>query len=73
MRFFGKSGGKLTPFPTRSWEDMTEFQPNVVFWCLGGNSITKYSPPEKIVKDILGYVEKLKEAGVHRVYVSEIS
>ena len=71
--FFGQPGGKLKPFPQSSWDAMIKFQPDVVFWCLGGNSITKFSPPGNIVKEVLEYVEKLKSVGVKKVYVSEIS
>ena len=64
---FGKSGGKLNPFPKHEWDRMMEFQPQVVFWCLGGNSITKDSSSGSAVAEVLNYVDKLREAGVRQV------
>ena len=52
---------------------MLRFQPHVVFWCLGANSITKDSSPGEHVKAVLDYVEELTKSGVKKVYVCEIS
>ena len=64
---FGKSGGKLNPFPKHEWDRMMEFQPQVVFWCLGGNSVTKDSSSCSAVAEVLNYVDKLRESGVRQV------
>ena len=69
----GKSGGKLWPIPEQQWKDLITYIPDVVFWCLGGNSISVDVCPADVVKEILQRVETLKESGVKKVYVSEIS
>ena len=45
---------------------------DIVFLSIGGNDISPISKPEKIYADIKSLIEKLKEAGVRRVFISEI-
>ena len=45
---------------------------DIVFLSIGGNDISPISKPEKIYDDIKSLIEKLKEAGVRRVFISEI-
>ena len=41
VRFFDQPGAKLWPLPQKQWEELQRYRPEVVFWCLGGNSIDK--------------------------------
>ena len=45
---------------------------DIVFLSIGGNDISPISKPEKIYDDIKSLIEKLKEADVRRVFISEI-
>ena len=71
VRFLGKPGWKLWPIPTDPWHKLISYKPDVVFWCLGGNSIDKDKSPGVIYKEIIRRVDLLKQFGVKKVYVSE--
>ena len=73
VRFFDQPGAKLWPLPQKQWEELQRYRPEVVFWCLGGNSIDKDISPAVIYHEIIELVDTLKQAGVKKVYVSEIS
>ena len=73
VRFLDKPGGKLWPIPKQRWDELIAYRSDVVFWCLGGNSIDKDISPGDIYNEILSRVDLLKKSGVKRVYVSEIS
>ena len=47
-------------------------QTDIVFLSIGGNDISPISKPEEIYHDIKSLIENLKEAGVCRVFISEI-
>ena len=71
--FNDQPGAKLWPLPQKQWEELQRYRPEVVFWCLGGNSIDKDISPAVIYHEIIELVDTLKQAGVKKVYVSEIS
>lgn len=53
-------------------QEVTEFKPDIVFVCLGGNDIDADSSPKTIVKDIKKLIDELISVGVKRVLVSEV-
>ena len=72
VRFFGFGGMKAGSINQRLKHEMLQFQPEVVFICLGGNDISTTSSPLAIVKNIRRFVNELIAAGVRRVLVSEV-
>ena len=62
-----------TDYDDIEWQKLTDFNPDVYFVCLGGNDIRSDSNPSDLVKKILIVTDKMKESGVKKIYVSEIS
>ena len=54
-------------------QKLIDFNPDACFVCLGGNDIRPGSDPSDLVKKILIVTDKMKESGVKKIYVSEIS
>ena len=49
---------------------LKDFNPNV---CFGGNDIRPDSDPKELVNRILVVTDQMKNSGVKKIYVSEIS
>ena len=71
--FFTSGGMTATDYDDIELQKLTDFNPDVCFVCLGGNDIRPDSDPSDLVKKILIVTDKMKESGVKKIYVSEIS
>ena len=71
--FFTSGGMTATNYDDVELQKLKNFNPDVCFVCLGGNDIRPTSNPNDLVDKILVVTDKLKESGVKRIYVSEIS
>ena len=54
-------------------QKLKDFNPDVCFVCLGGNDIRPDCHPSEIVQKILVVTDQMKESGVKKVFVAEIS
>lgn len=54
-------------------QKLKDFNPDVCFVCLGGNDIRPDCNPSEIVQKILVVTDQMKESGVKKVFVAEIS
>lgn len=52
--------------------DLIEFKPDLVFVVIGGNDITDKCDSATVFTDIMNLVRTLRDAGIERVYASEI-
>ena len=66
-------GANATDYDDIELQKLMDFNPDVCFVCLGGNDIRPDSDPSDLVKKILIVTDKMKESGVKKIYVSEIS
>lgn len=87
VRFFGKGGMRAGHYDewllndnfddNNTWMsilgDLLQFNPSACFICLGGNDIKEESNPADIVQKILRITDKMKDCGVRKIYISEIS
>ena len=72
IRFFCFGGMNFDNYLTE-FKKLKLFCPDVVFFNLGGNSITATTKPKQISDKLCELVEELKVAGVKKVYVAEIT
>ena len=72
VRFFGFGGMNFDNY-SDEFIKLKSFYPDAVFINLGGNSITTETKPNKLAGKLRDLVTELKENGVKRVYVAEIT
>ena len=71
--FFTSGGMTATDYDDIELQKLIDLNPDACFVCLGGNDIRPGSDPSDLVKKILIVTDKMKESGVKKIYVSEIS
>lgn len=72
VRFFGVGGMNFDNY-SKVFKEVKLFRPDAVFINLGGNSISTDTKSNELSEKLCELVEELKENGVKKVYVAEIT
>jgi lysophospholipase L1-like esterase len=73
VRFFGVGGMTAQFYSDEVMRELEEFKPQVVVLTIGGNDIRHDTKPKDIAGFIGAIADKLKLAGVKKVFFTEIS
>lgn len=71
-RFFGKSGMTTTRKFQETFEQMLNYQPDVVFINLAGNEVNSGTSVELVVHRLNLIIEQLRSSGVQKIFVASI-
>ena len=72
VRFFGVGGMNFENY-SDILKEVKIFEPDAVFMNLCGNSITSTSKPRELSDEVIKIVNELKQTGVKKVYVAQIT